>query len=107
MNQDDIKLKDMFFFLIAAPWFIGGFGGFLVLFRQFFFLIKRGEWEPFSAIDLLRQGFDSIWLFNPTDWIGVYKALEWIHGGLFAAIGGGAISLAVMFAILPLFGLKK
>jgi hypothetical protein len=107
MNEKDIKLEDLVWFAITAPWFIGGLGGFLALGRQCVVLMKRGDWVPFSALDLLRIGFDSTWLYVPTDWIGIYKAFDWVHGGLFAAIVGGGASLILMLVIAPLMEKKK
>jgi hypothetical protein len=102
MNHQDIKLNDIVWIGISAPWFIGALGGFLILISQFLALVRHGEWVPFSAIDLLRKGFDAEWLYAPTDWIGLYKAFEWLHGGLFAAIAGGIVFLFLASCIAPL-----
>lgn len=103
MNEKDIKLKDVAWIVIGAPWYIGGMGCFLVFAKQCVDLLRRGDWVPFSGLDLLRLGFDSAWLHTPTDWVGIYKTLNWIHGGLLAAIIGGTLSLALVLLIAPLF----
>ena len=107
MNDKDIKLADVVWMGIGAPFYIGVLGGFVILARQGIVLIRRGEWTPFSGVDLLHHTSDSTWLVMPTDWIGIHKALEWVHGGLFAAIVGGCISFALLLVLAPLLEPKK
>ena len=38
--------------------------------------LRQARWYDFSAIDVLRNIFNSNWLENPNDWIGVHSLLQ-------------------------------
>ena len=72
--------------------------------RQVILYLKTGAWVKFSGADALAVVFtDSAWLYDPQDWIGVHKFLEWIHGGILAT----AILTAMYLPIVVLIELAK
>jgi hypothetical protein len=58
---------------------------------QLFMFLKSGSWHGVGALDFYRLFHNTAWAYEPHDWIGLHKVLNWINGGL----AGACIFLAV------------
>ena len=57
----------IFFFTLPLP----------ILGWQAYNYLRHGVWQPISLIDALRYA-NMKWAIAPTDWIGLYRFLDWI-----------------------------
>jgi hypothetical protein len=53
--------------------------------------LRHGVWQPISTIDALRY-MNMKWAISPTDWLGLYRFLDWMPLSLLSLITGVGIS---------------
>ena len=71
---------------------VSSFGGFCILLWQAYGYLRQEVWQPVSAIDALRY-VNMKWAFAPTDWLGLYRILEWMPLSLLLPIAGVVLAL--------------
>ena len=68
------------------------FGGFCILLWQVYGYLRQEVWQPVSTIDALRY-VNMKWAIAPTDWLGLYRVLEWMPLALLLPITGVVLAL--------------
>ena len=73
-------------------------GGIALLGWQVIRWLYVGEWQPVAINDLLRGASSPpSWAWAPTEWVGVWKVLEWFPASLFGILFGGGVLLLFLF----------
>ncbi len=70
--------------------------GFLVLIWQIYSYLRIDVWSSVSPVDVLRWAGVS-WAVFPTDWLGLYRVMDWMPLSLFVPAVG------ILFAFLLRF----
>ena len=68
---------------VAVSLFIGG----CIFVWQIYEFLKFDVWRSISLIDVLRTA-EVQWATSPTDWLGLYRVLEWMPLSLLVPITG-------------------
>jgi len=58
---------------------------------QVYGYLRQEVWQPVSAIDALRY-LNMKWAIAPTDWLGLYRILEWMPLALLLPITGTGLA---------------
>lgn len=66
---------------------------------QLYVLARTGEMPTVSFVDLLYWFHQSEWLYYPTDWLGVHKAMTWLNGGFAAFILSCGVAWTLVVAL--------
>jgi hypothetical protein len=63
----------------------------LILGWQVYGYLRQAVWQPVSAIDALRY-LNMNWAIAPTDWLGLYRFLDWMPVTLLLLITGVSLT---------------
>ena len=97
-------LSNLLTWLLIICMAIPALAGLAVLLIQCVVWLSSGEWESASVIDVLGQFLDWPWLYQPTEWIGLWKLLDrmpFIIGSILAVVATfitGSIVLTPLIA---------
>ena len=68
------------------------FSSFCILIWQVYGYLRLESWRSLSTLDVLRS-FEMKWAITPTDWLGLYRILEWMPLSLSLPIVGIVLAL--------------